>query len=90
MLQNVKCLRQVVDHLSASVLNTKVDLHKMLGKVEDSKDTSEFEKSANKSMGLSPGANYPSVITLFRSPEVYSNFVLKILLFCFRNLLSMV
>ena len=67
---NVRRLRRVVDRLSASVLNAKVDLHKMLGKVEDARDASEFERSANKSMGLSPGANFPSIITLFRSPEV--------------------
>ena len=69
-MQNFKTLRRVVDTFSTSVLNGKVDLHKMLGKVEDTKDTSELEMSAKKTSGLSPGANYPSVITLFRSPEV--------------------
>jgi len=66
--KNFKTLRRVVDTFSTSVLNGKVDLHKMLGKVEDTKDTSELEMSAKKTSGLSPGANYPSVITLFRSP----------------------
>ena len=68
---NFKSVRKVVDQISCSpTLNFKVDLHKMLGKVEDAANRSEFERSLNESLGLTPSASYPSVITLFRSPEV--------------------
>lgn len=69
--QNFKMARNLVDHLSTTVLNNDVNVHKMLGMIEDM-NISDFEKSFNNSCCSTPSPNrrFPNLISLFKSPEV--------------------
>jgi len=66
--KNLKAIKCVADHFSATILNQPINIHILLGKIEREKDLSSTLNSSDLSCSVSP-TSFPTLISLFKTPN---------------------